>query len=72
MKYLNSFFLIITTYGNHFFIILLYEFFFIIKYGKIYNKYKLLNSTTYSDAIPCSFYILSKIFRIRERVLFSG
>ena len=60
-KYIKSLYHIFLNYKFYSFIILLKEFFFIIKFGANFNKFKYLNSNYFSDSIPCPYFFLDKI-----------
>lgn len=60
-KYIKSLYHIFLNYKFYSFIILLSEFFFLVKFGSKFNKFKYLNSKFLSDSIPCPYFFLNKI-----------
>lgn len=60
-KYIKSLYHIFLNYKFYSFIILLSEFFFLVRFGSNFNKFKYLNSKILSDSIPCPYFFLNKI-----------
>ena len=52
---------ILKNYNIYFFPILYYEICFYIRYPSEFNRFKYLNSRSFSDSIPCSLFTLNKI-----------
>ena len=69
-KYFKAIIEIIINYHIYSLPVLLFEFYYYIRFQNKYNNFKYLNSQFLSDSIPCSFFFLKKIeIFIRRRKL---
>ena len=66
-KYLKAFIEILINYHIYSIPVLIYEFYFYLKYQNQYNKFKYLKSKFLSDSIPCPFFFLKKIENILKK-----
>ena len=61
MNYLKFLISLIYNYKIYTLHILVFEIIYIFKYGTKFNTLKIFNSSSATDSIPCTYYILLKI-----------
>ncbi len=61
LKYIRAISDIIKNYQLYIVQVLFYEVIFFLIYKKKYNKFKYLNSSQFSDSLPCPYFFLKKI-----------
>ena len=66
-KYIKFFINIIINYRFYSITIIIYELYFIFKFGSLTNKLKYLNDNYLSDSIPANFYVIKKISKFTDK-----